>query len=111
MRSLLAFILAAALPASAQHDFACAKRAGIEKARCERHEAMFAKCGPLKGEAHHACDRDFLAAHPLRCDALAGDDAARCAKEVEAFQRCQPRAGGAFMRCVRDATGESPMGH
>jgi hypothetical protein len=101
----------ASLPAFGQHEFDCAKRAGVEKARCERHEAMFAKCGPLKADEHVACDREFLLAHPLRCDGQAGTEAARCEKEVAAFKTCQPQAGREFMRCVRQSTGESPMGH
>lgn len=110
--ALLCLLAAAlAVPALAQHEFDCAKRAGVEKARCQRHEAMFAKCGPLKGDAHHACDRDFLIAHPLRCDGFAGDEAAKCAKEVAAFRTCEPQPGRDFMRCVRQSTGESPMGH
>jgi hypothetical protein len=110
--SRLSLVLAlAAAPALAQHSFECAKRVGVEKARCERHEAMFAKCGPLKGDEHHACDREFLLANPLQCDRQAGAEAARCEKEVAAFGTCRPQAGREFMRCVRQSTGESPMGH
>ena len=110
--SLLSLLLTlAAGPAIAQHEFDCAKRAGVEKARCQRHEAMFARCGPLKGDAHHACDREFLLANPLDCRTLAGDEAAKCEKEVAAFKTCQPQPGREFMRCVRQTTGESPMGH
>ena len=108
----LALLLAfAAAPALAQHDFDCAKRSGVEKARCERHEAMFAKCGPLKGDEHHACDREFLLANPLNCGRLEAGEAARCEREVAAFKTCQPLPGREFMRCVRQSTGESPMGH
>jgi hypothetical protein len=115
MRALtarLSLVLAlAAAPAFAQHSFDCARRAGVEKARCERHEAMFAKCGPLKGDEHHACDREFLLANPLRCERLEGGEAGKCEKEVAAFKTCQPQPGREFMRCVRQSTGESPMGH
>ena len=105
---LLAFLAA---PAIGQHTFDCAKRSGVEKARCERHESMFAKCGSLKGDEHHACDREYLLANPLKCDGQPGEEAARCAKEVAAFKTCQPQPGREFMRCVRQSTGESPMGH
>ena len=107
----LLLIVFVASPAYGQHTFDCARRDGVEKARCERHEAMFAKCGPLKGDEHHACDREFLLAHPLKCDRLADGEAARCEKEVAAFKTCQPQPGREFMRCVRQSTGESPMGH
>jgi hypothetical protein len=106
----LAFALAA-LPAAAQHRFDCAARAGLDKARCERHETMFAKCGPLKGDDHHACDREFLLANPLACERQQGAEAARCAKEIAAFKTCQPQPGIEFKRCVSQSTGESPMGH
>ena len=110
--TLLSLILAlATAPAFAQHSFDCPKRAGVEKARCERHEAMFVKCGPLKGEEHHACDREFLLANPLKCGRLEAGETARCEKEVAAFKTCQPQPGREFMRCVRQSTGESPMGH
>ncbi|MBK8323236.1 MAG: hypothetical protein IPL06_10990 [Betaproteobacteria bacterium] len=108
----LALLIAAlAAPAFGQHAFDCAKRAGVEKARCERHESMFAKCGPLKGDEHHACDRDYLLANPLKCDRQSGEEAAKCEKEVAAFKTCRPQPGREFMRCVRQSTGESPMGH
>ncbi len=108
----LALLLAlAAAPASAQHTFDCGKRNGLERARCERHEAMFSKCGPLKGDEHHACDREFLLAHPLQCERQAAGEAARCEREVAAFRTCQPQPGREFMRCVSQSTGESPMGH
>lgn len=112
MKPPIALLLAClALPAAAQHTFDCTKRSGVEKARCERHEAMFARCGPLKGDAHHACDREFLLAHPLKCGTLSGDEAVKCEKEVAAFATCQPQPGREFVRCVRQSTGESPMGH
>jgi hypothetical protein len=105
-------LLAAIIPGvQAQHRFDCANSSGVEKARCERHERMFEKCGPLTGDAHHACDREFLLANPLPCAALSGPDAERCGKEVEAFKACEAQPGREFVRCVRMATAESPMGH
>jgi hypothetical protein len=95
---------------AAAHEFKCAEKIGIDRARCERHEKMFAKCGPLKGEAHFVCDREFLLANPLQCTALAGDDVKRCEAEVAAFKVCEPKSGREFMRCVRDEIKASPMG-
>lgn len=103
-------LLLAAHP-SAAHQFDCQQRTGIDRARCERHERMFAKCGPIKGEAHFVCDREFLLAHPLDCKALAGEDAQQCRCEVDAFAFCEPNAGREFMRCVRERAKASPMGH
>lgn len=108
---LAMLVLAAGPRAEAQsHRFDCAQRTGIDRARCERHERMYAKCGPIKGEAHFACDREFLLAHPLQCTALAGDDAKQCQAEVAAFKTCEPKAGREFMRCVREQIKASPMG-
>ena len=92
------------------HGIDCTGRAGIDLARCERHQAMAAQCGPLKGEAHFTCDRAFLLANPLHCKALASDDAKRCQAEVAAFKTCEPQPGREFMRCVRDEVKASPMG-
>ena len=92
------------------HRIDCTGRAGIDLARCERHQAMAAQCGPIKGEAHFTCDRAFLLAHPLQCKALAGDDGKRCQAEVLAFKTCEPQPGREFMRCVRDEVKASPMG-
>lgn len=110
MRALLLLATLAALPAAA-HVGDCAPLDGVRKARCERHEKMYGKCGPLKGDAHFACDREYLIANPLRCDAFSGNDAIACGKEVAAFKACEPNAGVEFMRCVRRTAGESPMGH
>ncbi len=93
------------------HVGPCAKKQGTEQLRCERHMQMAEKCGPLKGDAHFACDREFLLANPLVCQPLNGKAAAACAAEVRAFKTCEPRPGRDFMQCVKDATGESPMGH
>ena len=89
----------------------CATRAGIEKARCERHTYMFAKCGSVKGEAHFVCDREFLLANPLDCQSVGERDGAACMAEVNAMKTCEPKAGREFMRCVRDEIKTSPMGH
>ena len=86
-------------------------QSGVGKARCERHEAMYKQCGPLKGDEHFACDRSYLLANPLKCETFSGDEAARCTKEVAAFKACEANAGVGFMKCVRNTTGESPMGH
>jgi hypothetical protein len=107
---LVTALLAAALPAAA-HTSDCSPMEGVRKARCERHEVMYKKCGPLKGDAHFACDREFLIANPLKCDGFSGNDAAACNKEVAAFAACEANPGIEFMRCVRKATSESPMGH
>jgi hypothetical protein len=96
------------LPAGA-HTIDCTGRAGIDLARCERHQKMAAKCGPIKGEAHFACDREFLLSNPLDCKALAGDAVQRCKAEVVAFRSCEPKPGRDFMRCVRDTMQASPM--
>jgi hypothetical protein len=99
------------LPMPAQaHPVQCDKAAGIEKLRCERHEKMAATCGPLKGEAHHDCDRKHLLANPLVCTGLAAAEGTRCEAEKAAFKTCEPKAGRAFIVCVRDTIKESPMG-
>jgi len=92
------------------HTIDCSGRSGIELARCERHQKMAERCGPIKGEAHFACDREFLLANPLRCDGLAGDDQKRCAAESAAFKTCELQQGREFMRCVSDEIKASPMG-
>lgn len=99
------------LPAQA-HELDCAKQTGLQLARCERHQKMFAKCSAVPGEAHFACDREFLLSNPLQCKALAlpADEARRCDAELAAFKTCEPRPGREFMRCVRDTTKESPNG-
>lgn len=110
MKAWFVVALLAVLPAAA-HTGDCSTLDGVAKARCERHEKMYAKCGPLKGDAHFACDREFLLANPLKCDALTGNDSVACGKEVAAFKACEPNAGIEFMRCVRKTAGASPMGH
>jgi hypothetical protein len=111
VRALLgaASLLGCALPASA-HEVDCKGRSGIELARCERHRVMAAQCGKVAGEAHFACDRDYLLAHPLDCKPLAGDEQAQCQAELAAFKTCQPKAGRDFMLCVRDEAKASPVG-
>jgi hypothetical protein len=99
-----------AVPVQA-HSVDCTGKAGIDLARCERHQKMAEKCGPIKGDAHFACDREFLLAHPLQCGALNGADIQRCTAELNAFKTCEPRQGREFMRCVRAETQVSPMGH
>ena len=89
----------------------CVKKEGINKARCERHETMAAKCGAIKGDAHFQCDRDYLLANPLDCSKQTGKDGEQCKAEVAAFKTCEANQGREFMKCVRGATGESPMGH
>jgi hypothetical protein len=89
----------------------CAKKEGVEQLRCERHTKMAEKCGPLKGEAHFVCDREFLLANPLSCKTLTGKFATSCEAELKAFKTCEPKAGREFMKCVKETTGESPMGH
>lgn len=108
---LLAACLALPLAGPVQaHSMDCGKAAGITKLRCDRHEKMAASCGPLKGEAHHACDREFLLANPLDCSALPAAEAPRCEAERSAFKTCADKAGRAFMVCVRETAKESPLG-
>jgi hypothetical protein len=101
--------LSAATPAWA-HTVDCSGRTGLELARCERHQKMAAKCGPLQGEAHAACDRDFLIANPLDCSGRQGDELKRCAAETAAFKTCAPKQGHSFMACVAETAKASPMG-
>lgn len=93
------------------HEVDCSAKQGLEKLRCERHAKMAEKCGPLKGEAHFACDRDFLLANPLNCSVLKDQALADCQAEVKAFKTCEPRQGREFAGCVKKETGQSPMGH
>ena len=93
------------------HVSSCQKRDGVERARCERHEKMFEKCGGIKGAAHHQCDRDFLLANPLDCATLTDKAVTSCTAEISAFKACETNTGVAFMQCVKKQTGESPMGH
>jgi len=99
-------------PVQAQsHHGDCSTQSGIAKARCERHEKMFAQCGPVKGDAHFECDRQYLLANPLDCSAVGPTDAKACEAEVTAFKTCESSQGRAFVRCVRDSIKDSPMGH
>lgn len=93
------------------HVSGCEKKNGIEKLRCERHLTTAEKCGPLKGDAHFACDREFLIANPLECTKLAGKAADSCIAETKAFKTCETNQGRDFMKCVASVTNESPMGH
>jgi len=93
------------------HAGACEKKDGIEKLRCERHLKMAEKCGPLKGDAHFICDREFLIANPLDCVKLEDKAATSCAAEAKAFKTCEANQGREFMKCVKTTTNESPMGH
>lgn len=98
-------------PGKATHVGDCSQRSGIAKARCERHEKMFAKCGSIAGEAHFVCDREYLLAHPLDCSAIDSGDRKLCAAEIAAFTTCEAKPGRGFMRCVRGEINASPMGH
>jgi hypothetical protein len=93
------------------HVSGCEKKDGIEKLRCERHLKMAEKCGPLKGDAHFSCDREFLIANPLDCVKLADKAADSCVAEAKAFKTCEAKQGREFMKCVVTTTSESPMGH
>lgn len=109
-RALLAAALAVAgLPALA-HTSDCKDRSGLDLARCERHLKMYAKCGPLAGEAHYACDREFLMANPIDCAPLEGAGRSQCEAEGKALRDCAPKQGSQFIRCVRDEAKASPMG-
>jgi hypothetical protein len=115
--ALVASLLVTALAAPAvtapkkSHVGDCTARTGIARARCERHERMYAKCGPIKGEAHFVCDREFLLAYPLDCSQVGFADAQTCEAERAAFIKCEPQQGRAFIRCVRTEIDASPMGH
>ncbi len=109
---LLAAIVLSFNTSAAEHVGDCAKREGIEQARCERHMKMAEKCGSLKGEAHFACDREFLIANPLSCEKQSDSKVmSACYAEVKAFKSCEAKPGVEFMKCVKTTTGESPMGH
>ncbi len=112
-RLALAALLLAASPLAtfAAHRPDCKGKAGIDLARCERHQRMAGKCGELAGEAHYACDREFLLANPLDCSKLQGEERKACEAEAAAFRTCGPKAGSQFIRCVRDEAKASPMGH
>ncbi len=110
-RQIILSLILCSSPAAVGHVGPCARKQGAEQLRCERHMQMAEKCGPLKGDAHFACDREFLLANPLVCQSLSGKAAEACLAEVRAFKTCQPQHGRDFMKCVKDTTGESPMGH
>ncbi len=95
----------------AAHASGCDKKEGVDKMRCERHVKMAEKCGPLKFEAHFACDREFLMANPLDCGKLSNKAADSCVAETKAFKTCEANLGRDFMKCVMNTTSESPMGH
>ncbi|MBL8517935.1 MAG: hypothetical protein JNM76_13315 [Betaproteobacteria bacterium] len=108
----IVLMLLSLLPShAAAHVGSCDEKSGVEKARCERHQKMFDKCGVLKSEEHFVCDRAFLLANPLDCGKQTGEEKAKCEKEIAAFKICEPQAGREFMRCVRKEAGSSPMGH
>lgn len=107
---ILATLLAAALPAAA-HEVDCKGSTGIELARCERHAKVAAQCGKFTGDAHFACDRDYLIANPLDCKALAGDEVQQCKAEIAAIESCKAKpAGREFMQCVKADAKANPMG-
>ena len=108
---LIGLYCAVAAAAPQSHVGACDQKDAVEKARCQRHEKMFEKCGAIKGPAHHACDREFLLATPLDCKPFTGDAAKRCLAEGEAMQACKAKEGREFVGCVKEKGGESPMGH
>ena len=79
--------------AAGGHVSGCEKKDGIEKLRCERHLKMAEKCGPLQGDSHFACDREFLLANPLECAKLTDKAANSCAAETNAFKTCEANLG------------------
>ena len=105
----LVFALVAYMVPLHAHEVKCTNLDGIKLARCERHQKMAEKCGPIQGPAHYACDREYLIANALDCKKLSGKDAAQCVAEGKAFKTCEPQAGQEFMRCVRKETDASPM--
>jgi hypothetical protein len=111
IKSFAAFSLLALAAPTIAHTSDCAKKDGMEKLRCERHVEMAKKCGPLKGEAHFICDREFLLANPISCKPLTVKALVACEAEQKAFKTCEPKMSRDFMKCVKDTAGESPMGH
>lgn len=101
----------AASAGAGTHVSDCDGKDGIDKLRCERHSKMAEKCGPLKGDAHFVCDREFLMANPLDCNKLSAKAADSCTAETKAFKTCEANQGREFMKCVKTTTSESPMGH
>ena len=112
VKLLLIVCAMAVVPAFAQSHVAdCAKQDGVEKSRCERHQKMAVECGPIKGEGHFVCDREFLLANPLQCKPFTGKAQIECEAELAAFKTCESKQSREFMKCVRETTGISPMGH
>ena len=107
----LATLMAGFSFAAVAHVTSCDGKEGIDKARCERHIKMAEKCGPLKGDAHFACDREFLIANPIDCAKLIPKAVDTCAAENKAFKTCEANQGREFMKCVMTTTNDSPMGH
>jgi hypothetical protein len=111
----VAFLTAGAMlaPEAEAHVGDCSKKEGVEKLRCERHTKMAEKCGSIKGDAHFACDREFLLANLLVCKPLEGKDKefAACEAELKAFKTCEVQPGREFLKCVKETAGQSPMGH
>ncbi len=97
--------------AAAAHVTSCDGKEGFDKSRCERHIKMAEKCGPLKGDSHFACDREFLIANPIDCAKLTNKAADSCVAENKAFKTCEANQGREFLKCVMTTTNESPMGH
>lgn len=108
LMTLVVALLAYTVPLQA-HEVKCENMEGIKLARCERHQKMAEKCGPIKGSAHYECDRDYLIVNALDCKKLTGKDVAQCAAEGKAFKTCEPQPGQEFMRCVRKEIDASPM--
>jgi hypothetical protein len=111
MTMLMACVMLSPVVCAAGHVGDCDAKEGVDKLRCERHMKMAEKCGPLKGDAHFACDREFLLANPLGCNGLKDKAVEACNREVNAFKTCQPNVGREFMICVEKTGGQSPMGH
>ncbi len=109
--ALLAFLASSSFALAAGNAGACNAKEGVDKLRCERHLGMAEKCGPLRGEAHFACDREFLIANPLVCSGLKDKAGEACNSEANAFKTCQSNMGRDFMNCVEKTGGQSPMGH
>ena len=104
---LYAALLLAVVSAWA-HEVDCSAKKGLDLARCQRHVKMAGRCEPVKGDAHYACDREFMIANPLACSALEGADQAQCQAEGAALKSCEPKPGREFMRCVSNAIKTSP---
>ena len=106
---LLAILITLFATSSPAHEVKCDNMDGIKLARCERHQKMAAKCGPLKGGEHYACDREYLIANPLDCKKMSGKEGAQCEAEAKSFKTCTPQAGKEFLVCVRKEIDAMPM--